>query len=245
MRVLVISSWVAAGHVGLSAAQPALQRMGAEVIGLPTTILSNHPGFEHVAGAPVDTAQIVQMGAAIAANGWPVDTVLTGYMPSAQHVEAAMQVISALAPGRVVVDPVLGDDPKGLYVPAAAASAVRDVLVPRADVTTPNRFELSWLTDAPVTTQDEARAAAAQIKASVLLTSPPVPGQTGCFDTSAGTFHAAPLLDGVPHGVGDVFAALIAGGMLPADATAALARLAKASAGQPHLRIADSKLGWI
>ena len=43
-RILAISSQVVRGHVGLSAIVPALQRLGHEVLPIPTIILSNHPG---------------------------------------------------------------------------------------------------------------------------------------------------------------------------------------------------------
>ena len=32
------------------------------------------------------------------------------------------------------MDPILGDEPKGLYIAQEAAEAIRDLLVPRADV---------------------------------------------------------------------------------------------------------------
>ncbi len=41
--------------------------------------------------------------------------------------------------------PIIGDEPAGIYVDEAAASAVRDQLVPLADIVTPNAFELGWL----------------------------------------------------------------------------------------------------
>jgi len=44
MRILCISSQVAYGPVGNTAAVPALQAMGHEVLALPTILLSNHPG---------------------------------------------------------------------------------------------------------------------------------------------------------------------------------------------------------
>ena len=48
-------------------------------------------------------------------------------------------------------DPVLGDDPKGLYIAEEAARALAAKLVPLADVIFPNRFELAWLSSQPVT----------------------------------------------------------------------------------------------
>ncbi len=52
-RILAISSHVAHGHVGLGAIVPALNRLGHEVIALPTVLLSNHPRHKQCAGEPV------------------------------------------------------------------------------------------------------------------------------------------------------------------------------------------------
>jgi pyridoxine kinase len=87
-RYLVISSQVAHGHVGLSAIVPALQAMGHEVIALPTILLSNHPGHAKVAGFKVEPSVLGQMLDALEANGRlkRVDAVLTGYLPTVDHV---------------------------------------------------------------------------------------------------------------------------------------------------------------
>ena len=50
MRLLSISSQVAFGPVGNSAAVPALQARGHEVLAIPTIMLSNHPGHGPPAG---------------------------------------------------------------------------------------------------------------------------------------------------------------------------------------------------
>lgn len=154
-RILALSSQVAFGHVGLSAAVPVLQLKGHHVTALPTVILSNHPGWPHVAGQQVPVETLAGMIAALDDNGWLAqhDTVLTGYLPSADHVALAVQVIDRLRQLRpdlrVIVDPVLGDHPKGLYIDANAAQAIRANLPCRADILTPNQFELGWLTDQP------------------------------------------------------------------------------------------------
>ena len=130
MRVLMLSSWVARGHVGLSAGAPALQLLGHEVTQLPTVILSNHPGFPHVAGRPVPVEQIAAMTEALAANGWldTHDALLTGYLPTPDHVAFAAGLAERLkrAGARITVDPVLGDAPKGLYLPLPVAEALRE-----------------------------------------------------------------------------------------------------------------------
>ena len=257
-RVLALSSWVAAGHVGLSAAIPALQALRAEVVGLPTVMLSNHKAFAHCAGGPVPPAEIEAMLEAVAANGWlaGLDAVLTGYMPSAAHVEAAARAVAAVRAAspaaQVVVDPVLGDDPKGLYIPAEAAAAVAALLVPEADALTPNRFELAQITGRPAEdlagAAEAARAlAAARPGRRVIVTSPPIsPEDTGALvatpDGSA-TLHVTRRREGAPNGAGDVVSALIAGGLGAGLAIGAVAALIEASLGAPHLAFATAQ-GW-
>ncbi|MFD2857427.1 bifunctional hydroxymethylpyrimidine kinase/phosphomethylpyrimidine kinase [Seohaeicola zhoushanensis] len=157
MRILMLSSWVARGHVGLSAGAPVLQILGHEVTQLPTVLLSNHPGFAQTSGRPVATDQLAGMIDALDANGWLAsqDALLTGYLPTPEHVALACHLIARLrrhGRPRVIVDPVLGDHPKGLYLPGAVADDLRDRLAPQADTLTPNAFELGWLTGLPTDT---------------------------------------------------------------------------------------------
>jgi pyridoxine kinase len=207
-RILALSSWVAAGHVGLSAATPALQRLGHEVMALPTIVLSNHKAWPACAGAPVPPGQLSAMLGALDANGWlaGLSAMLVGYLPTADHAAFAAEAIRmarARSPGlRVVVDPILGDDPKGLYLPEPAAEALAATVAPLADILTPNRFELSWLAGRPVRDEADAAAAAAALAAPlVLVTSPPFgEGVTGCLAVSAAGAepHRAALLPASP-----------------------------------------------
>lgn len=255
-RVLILSSWVAHGHVGLCAAAPVLQMLGHPVTQLPTTVLSNHPGWPQVAGAPVAVEQIAAMLAALEANGWldDHDAVLTGYLPTPAHVALAAELIGRMRrradPPRIVVDPVLGDDPKGLYVPEAVAAGLREQLVPLADVVTPNAFELGWLCGRVAGTPEQAEAAARQLsggRRQVLLTSAPAGRQRiGVLRMAGGRAQlwAAPRHEGVPHGVGDVFSALIAAGLPVGAALGHLTALIEASLGTPHLQITEAGATW-
>jgi pyridoxine kinase len=128
--ILAISSQVARGHVGLAAAVPALHALGHEVIALPTVLLSNHPGHGAVAGQRIDPVLLGQMLATLDAHGWlaRVDAVLSGYLPTPGHVavvEDAIARVRARNPAAAYFcDPVLGDDPKGLYIAEDAARAL-------------------------------------------------------------------------------------------------------------------------
>ena len=91
--------------------------------------------------------------AALEADGcWPsLDAVLTGYFVTPDAVAAAAQAIRRIKEANprvlVLVDPVLGDAGR-LYVAQATAEAIRDVLIPIANIATPNLFELAWLVGA-------------------------------------------------------------------------------------------------
>ena len=179
--VLSITSDVARGHVGNGAIRFALQRLGHEVWALPTVVLSNHPGHAKVAGHRTPPEVLAAMVEALHANGWlkRIDAVLTGYLPTAEHVEVAATAIERVREGVrrlvVLVDPVLGDHPKGLYIEAAAASAIRGRLLPLASLATPNRFELEWFSGRLVTDAADATAAADRLAVPMLLATS-VPG---------------------------------------------------------------------
>lgn len=257
-RMLAISSFLAHGQVGLGATVPVLQAMGHEVIQLPAVILSNHPGHPRVAGQPVMPDRLVAMLDALQANGWlaGLGAVLTGYLPSAEHVAfaaRAVETVRELSPGAVYVcDPILGDDPKGLYIDAGAAAAIREHLVARADVITPNRFELSWLTGCAVDDVAGCQAAAGTLAGpAVVATSIPA-GQDArgrllignvLANRSGVSCLAAPRRAAVPHGTGDTFTALLTGHLLKGEPLSdAFARshrqlegIVAASAGRQHL----------
>jgi pyridoxine kinase len=255
-RVLILSSVVAMGHVGMSAGQPVCQRLGVEVTGVPTIVLSNHPAWPKVAGTAIAPERITDMVGALEANGWLAGHagVLVGYMPGVGHVEAAVEMVErmrAAAPGvRVVVDPILGDAPKGLYVKEDVAEAVRDRLVPLADVVTPNLFELGWLTGGDCADLAAAREAAGALDVPVVhVTSPPLGDsetETGVLSVTADgaeLYRTAKAPD-VPHGIGDVFAALIAAGLPVGQALGHVAALAEASRGCDHLAIVEGAARW-
>lgn len=252
--MLILSSVVAMGHVGLSAGQPACQLLGVEVTGVPTIVLSNHPAWPHVAGTAIAPDRIAEMIGALEANGWLAghDAVLVGYMPGAGHVEAAMEVVERMRealPGLlVVVDPILGDVPKGLYVKEEVAAAVRDRLVPLADVVTPNLFELGWLTGRDCGDVNGAAEAARALGVPVVhVTSPPLgEAETGVLSVTEdrAELYRTKKVPEVPHGIGDVFAALVAAGLSGGQALGHVAALAEVSRGRDHLAIVEGAARW-
>lgn len=257
-RILAISSQVAFGHVGLSAIVPTLQAMGHEVIAVPTVVLSCHYGYRDVGGFNLTVDQVAAIMGGISANGWhtSLDAVITGYMPSLDVIEALASALGRLdshSPDILYLcDPVIGDDPGGLYVPEEVAAGIRDLLVPLADIITPNRFELEWLSGVPVHDAVSADAAAGAIGAD-LVAATSIPAGAGLIanvmsaeDMAGLVVH--PVHKTVPHGTGDLFAALLLGYMLDgqgesealARASAGVEAVVNASLGQYEMRLLDT-----
>ena len=222
--ILAISSQVARGYVGLSAIVPALNALGHEVIALPTIILSNHPGHGAVAGQRTDPALLSRMLATLDAHGWlaGVDAVLSGYLPSPEHVAVVAEAVALVrahnARAPYFCDPVLGDDPKGLYIAEDAARSLAATLVPLADVIFPNRFELAWLAGQPVTDVSSAKMAGRALGPSVTVaTSIPAPDDrlaTMAVTAEDACTRTVERMNHVPNGTGDLLASLFTGHMV-------------------------------
>lgn len=215
-RLLMISSYVAHDPVGLTAASPPLLQAGIEVVGLPTVVLSNHPIRQHIAGITLDPRLLGDMVRALDDNGWlaSFDAIFSGYLPSVQHVEtvaAAVTRLRALKPDALYIcDPIFGDDPGGLYIDERSAHGIRDLLLPQADVLTPNRFELSWLSGVDVQSPSTAIEAISRLGRPIAAGTsvPDGPATLATVMTANGRTFLGRVekWTGVPHGTGDVFA---------------------------------------
>ena len=65
MNVISIQSQVAFGHVGNSAAVFPMQLHGIDVIAVPTTLLSNRPGYPSIRGRVLDLQGLPVAGAEV------------------------------------------------------------------------------------------------------------------------------------------------------------------------------------
>ncbi|MEZ5839164.1 MAG: pyridoxal kinase PdxY [Hyphomicrobiales bacterium] len=238
--VIVISSLVARGGVGLRAAGFALERLGFPVWQVPTIMLPYHPGHgpaHRIVPAAADFAAILDD---LAASPWlgEVGAVLSGYLGAAGQAEAVARFVGAVKAANPAAiyccDPVVGDD-GGLYVSADTAAAIRDRLVPVADIATPNRFELSWLAgrDCPDNTA-LVEAAKALGPARVLVSSAHAMMRGAMATLLVG--DGAPIVaehqavPNAPHGPGDLLAALfLAARLAGASGETALARSTSAA----------------
>src|ERR1700751_2398266 len=147
MSVISIQSQVAFGHVGNSAAVFPLQMHGIDVTAIPTTLLSNRPGYPTLRGRVLDAQLVADLLLGIEERG-AVDTcqILLSGLPGPAKIAAVVADFIARARARnpkliYCCDPVLGDRDRGLFVPAEIRTLMRDLLCPLADLITPNTFE--------------------------------------------------------------------------------------------------------
>jgi pyridoxine kinase len=168
--VLLISSHVAHGRVGGTLGLFAIERMGVDCMFLPTVLYGVRPDLGPAGGAAVAVGTLAGALDAMDASGAlaSVSIVLTGYLPTPEHVafaRSAIERVRAAAPGAiVVVDTVLGEDPGGGFLPEPTIEAVRDTLVGLADVLHANRWEAQALSGVAISTLDDAVQAARHLR---------------------------------------------------------------------------------
>ncbi|MBR1189773.1 pyridoxal kinase PdxY [Bradyrhizobium sp. AUGA SZCCT0160] len=235
MTVISIQSQVAYGHVGNSAAVFPMQMHGIDVIAVPTTLLSNRPGYPTIRGRVLEAQLVADLLLGIEERE-AVDTcqmIVSGYLGSAD-IAAVVADFVARARARnpalcYVCDPVLGDRDRGLFVKADIPPLVRDRLCGLADIITPNHFEFEWLCGAKASTSDQmieaARALMARGPSTVVVTSaelsdtPDGEIETLAIERTRAWRVRTPKLPISPNGTGDLFAALFASARVQNKAT--------------------------
>ncbi len=238
MNILSIQSHVAYGHVGNSAAVFPLQRLGFEVWPVHTVQFSNHAGYDGLTGQVFPAEHVREVVEGLAARGvlGSCDAVLSGYLGEvdmgAAVLEAVDRVKAANGDALYACDPVMGDGGGdagggdaggGLYVDPALPAFFREHALARAEIITPNVFEVELLTGTKVASLKDAVAAARQALAlgpSVVLVTGLCHEATGAEEvellavTGADAWRlCTPLLacDPQPNGAGDLLAALYLG----------------------------------
>jgi len=216
--VAVISSHVVRGSVGNRAAVLALESLGLPVWAVATINLPWHPGHGPSTRIVPDDTSFNALLEDLSGSKFSQElgAILTGYLATPEQVKAVAAFIKTNRAQNpelyYVCDPVIGDD-TGLYVSEAIADAIRDQLLPLANVITPNRFELGWLTGKTVSTNDEIVSTVRETDVPAAL----VTSAFGMLKNSTGNLFVndqVALLaehrhvENAPNGVGDLTAAL-------------------------------------
>ncbi|AOH36053.1 bifunctional hydroxymethylpyrimidine kinase/phosphomethylpyrimidine kinase [Luteimonas sp. JM171] len=225
--VVSVQSQVAYGNVGNNIAVPVLLALGLQVAPVPTVVFGNTPHYPTMHGGPLPLdwfkGLLDDLEAREAATR--AKRVLVGYLGSpeqgialAEWLRRMREVNPAL---RVQIDPVIGDHDYGIYTDPALLPVWRDHLMPLAEGLCPNHFEVGHLAGrSPRTLEDCLDAAEALLGDAtrwVVVTSaapelcPPGRIQLAIVGDGVREVREHPLVPHPVKGVGDMFAAMIAG----------------------------------
>ncbi|WP_251975853.1 pyridoxal kinase PdxY [Salinicola avicenniae] len=225
-HVISIQSHVAYGYVGNRAAVFPLQRLGLEVTAINTVQFSNHTGYGAFTGevfTPDHLRQVLDGVEALTGLGG-VDALLSGYMGDEGIGRAVLDSVDRVKRANPAAlyccDPVMGDIGRGFFVREGIPEWMRDHAIGRADIVTPNQFELGFLAGRDIQTLEDALEAAAELRRRgpkvVLVTSLEVRGDDGeqigmLVDSAAGSWRIRTpkvAFDIPPNGAGDFTAAM-------------------------------------
>ncbi|MCA0379982.1 MAG: pyridoxal kinase PdxY [Actinobacteria bacterium] len=271
MRILSIQSSVSYGHVGNSAAVFPLQRIGHEVMPIYTVMFSNHTGYGEWGGPLLTGDNVRDVVRGIDARGGlnDVELVLSGYQGGNDIGDAILDAVALVKqrnPAAIYAcDPVLGSASSGCFVAPEVQSLIRDRVVPKADLITPNQFELGFLTGTDPHTLEETLTSVELVRAqgpqTVLVTSVLRPDRPeGTIEMLAVTNDGAwlvqtPQLPFKANGSGDVTAALFSAQLRGSgDAASALGRTAASvfellentlNSGQRELQLIESQEAYV
>jgi pyridoxine kinase len=220
---LILSSFVSASRIGGAAQQYVLAAHRIDPVLAPTVMFGRSPakGAKGEVTAPDVLKRMLGDIEADALFGM-VDLVITGHFSLPEQVDIAADVLTRVRHAAerqpvVVVDPIMGDAPKGLYVKPEVAAAIAARLAPLADWITPNAWELSHLAQAPVTDAKSAAAAARKLGRPALVTSVPVgPNEIGLLFAQGGqaVLFVHKRVEQAPNGTGDLVTASFGAGLI-------------------------------
>ena len=225
---LILSSYVVANRIGGSLQQYVLAPFRIDPVLVPTVMFGSSPA-KGGRGRATDPELFRMLLEGVQGQGLygRADLVVTGHFSLPEQVELACEAIGRIRAARrdgaanpapiVLVDPILGDHPKGLYVKPEVARAVVERLTPLADWITPNLFELSHLTGREITDAAQAVDAAKALGKPALVTSAPArEGEAGALlcTPAESLLFSHRRLERAPNGTGDLVTAVFGAGLV-------------------------------
>ncbi|CAH0691874.1 unnamed protein product [Spodoptera exigua] len=219
-RVLSIQSHVVHGYVGNKSAVFPLQVLGFEVDSINTVQFSTHTGYKHIKGTSLKNEELDELIDGLTMNDVDYYThFLTGYSRSPDSLKKIVEILKKLKEKNpnlnYVCDPVMGDNGR-MYVPEDILPVYRDVVVPLADVITPNQFEAELITGLKMNSLEDAlkiiEALHKKGPKTVVLSSTELGDETYmiAIASTGGVQYQIniPKLDDAFTGTGDLFASL-------------------------------------
>ena len=262
-HVLSVQDLSCTGRCSLTVAMPVISAMGCRCTVLPTAVLSSHTGFPKpfVRDLTEDLPQIREHWQQI---GTTFDAISIGYLSDPKQAAEVTAFLDAFS-APVILDPAMGDNGKLYSRITDAHVAAMKALASRADLLLPNVTEAAAL--AGLSYEETAdpqyfrllvqKLQSLGAKSAVITGVSLAEGKTGFFgiDPTGQTFSwQTRKLPRRFHGTGDLFSAVVTGGLMTGLDTESAARLAgefvaKAIAGTPEVTPwgvdFESQLPWL
>lgn len=149
-KIAVINDISGFGRCSIAVSMPVISYMGIQCCPVPTSIFSNHTGFEHFFFDDYTD----KMQAYI--DNWKkldlhFEGIMAGFLGSKRQIDIVHQFLDDFCDEntKVIIDPAMGENghPYPTYTPQMCAEMKR--LVQYADIITPNVTECCILTDTP------------------------------------------------------------------------------------------------
>ncbi|WP_068874650.1 MULTISPECIES: bifunctional hydroxymethylpyrimidine kinase/phosphomethylpyrimidine kinase [unclassified Phenylobacterium] len=217
-RVLIIAGSDSGGGAGIQADIKTVTALGGYAATAITAVtVQNTLGVTGVHPIPLD---VVEAQARAVLSDIGADAIKTGMLGDAATVELVARLLDEAAVP-AVIDPVMVAKGGASLLAADAVAAVRERLIPRATLLTPNAPEAEALTGLPVATTDDLRRAGEALLAAgakaVLMKGGHVPGErvVDILMTAEGdtAFEGERIESRHTHGTGCTLASACAAGL--------------------------------
>ena len=240
-RAIAVHDISCVGRCSLTVALPVLSAAGLNTAIVPTALLSTHTG-EFTGYTHLDlSGQLLPIARHLRTLGLHYDAFYSGYLASGAQVDAILCMMDMLCDNQthIFVDPAFADQGRMYSLLDDTMPAQMRRLCSRAHTIVPNMTEAAFLLGDPSLCQQPDQARVDQICRALCRLGPQQvvitdvgfhPNQTGIAIYTRGMEKPVYLFrsrfDGVFHGTGDVFAALLLGGLMNELSLEAAAELA-------------------
>lgn len=147
-KIAVINDISGFGRCSITVSLPIISHMRLQCCPLPTSIFSNHTGYEHYFFDDY-TDKMREYIRNWKQLGLEFEGIATGFLGSKEQIQIVEEFIQEFRTEqtKVIVDPVMGDN--GVLYPTYTEEMRREMkkLVSYADILTPNLTECCFLTD--------------------------------------------------------------------------------------------------
>lgn len=149
-KIAVINDISGFGRCSLTVALPVISHMKLQCCPLPTSILSNHTGYETFFFDDY-TEKMPEYIENWRKLGLKFDGIASGFLGSKRQIQMVESFIHEFREEhtKIIIDPVMGEDGKAYTTYTREMCEEMKKLVAHADIITPNVTECCMLTDTP------------------------------------------------------------------------------------------------